>query len=65
MNEKVKNIAKQAFGSSIDTDPVLVYKVEKFLELIVEECKTLNSDDHGEFVWVIKDHFGLEHNGFE
>lgn len=65
MNEIFFNIAKQAFGSSIDTDPVLVYEVEKFLELILEECKTLKSDDHGQFVWVIKDHFELEHKGFE
>lgn len=38
MNERIEKLAKQAFGSTIDTDPILVYEAEKFAELIVEEC---------------------------
>jgi hypothetical protein len=38
MNELIEKLAKQAFGSTIDTDPILVYEAEKFAELIVKEC---------------------------
>ena len=38
MNELIEKLAKQAFGSTIDTDPILVYEAEKFAELIVREC---------------------------
>ena len=38
MNDKIEELAKQAFGSTIDTDPILVYEAEKFAELIVREC---------------------------
>ena len=38
MNERIEKLAKQAFGSTIDTDPILVYEAEKFAELIVREC---------------------------
>jgi hypothetical protein len=43
MNDLIEKLAKQAFGSTIDTDPILVYEAEKFAELIVRECvSTLN-----------------------
>ena len=38
MNALIEKLAKQAFGSTIDTDPILVYEAEKFAELIVREC---------------------------
>jgi hypothetical protein len=38
MNERIKVLALQAFGSTIDNDPILVYEAEKFAELIVGEC---------------------------
>ena len=38
MNELIEKLAKQAFGSTIDTDPILVYEAENFAELIVQEC---------------------------
>ena len=43
MNELIEKLAKQAFGSTIDTDPILVYEAEKFAELIVKECAYLVS----------------------
>ena len=38
MNERIKLLAVQAFGSTIDTDPILVYEAEKFAELLLQEC---------------------------
>ena len=38
MNERIKLLAEQAFGSTIDTDPILVYEAEKFAELLLQEC---------------------------
>ena len=38
MNERIKELAEQAFGSTLDTDPILIFEAEKFAELIVEEC---------------------------
>ena len=38
MNEQIEKLAKEAFGSTIDTDPILVYEAEQFAELIVREC---------------------------
>lgn len=38
MNKLIEELAKQAFGSTIDTDPILVYEAEKFAQLIIEEC---------------------------
>jgi|LakMenE18May11ns_1017448.scaffolds.fasta_scaffold9639073_1 hypothetical protein len=35
MNERIKKHALEAFGSTIDNDPILVYEAEKFAELIV------------------------------
>jgi hypothetical protein len=38
MNERIEVLALQAFGSTIDNDPILVYEAEKFAQLIVREC---------------------------
>ncbi len=38
MNERIKELAEQAFGSTLDTDPILIFEAEKFAELIVKEC---------------------------
>ncbi len=38
MNERIKELAEQAFGSTLDTDPILIFESEKFAELIVKEC---------------------------
>ncbi len=38
MNERIKQLAEQAFGSTLDTDPILIFEAEKFAELIVREC---------------------------
>jgi len=66
MNELIKKLAKQAFGPTIDTDPMLIYEAETFAELIVKEC----IDKVGGFFYenevdcymasdVLKKHFGL------
>ena len=38
MNERIRELAKQAFGSTLDTDPILVFEAEKFAELLIREC---------------------------
>ena len=72
MNDKIEELAKQAFGSTIDTDPILVYEAEKFAELIVREC--IGVVEGGRFLHdqaptaifarecshAIKRHFGVE-----
>ena len=72
MNELIEKLAKQAFGSTIDTDPILVYEAEKFTELIVREC--IGVVEGGRFLHdqaptaifarecshAIKRHFGVE-----
>ena len=72
MNELIEKLAKQAFGSTIDTDPILVYEAEKFAELIVRECIEVVDDmadpeDSDRYFWAIqavsqniKKHFGVE-----
>ena len=51
MNDLIEKLAKQAFGSTIDTDPILVYEAEKFAELIVRECiKQVEPTQHHQ-VW--------------
>jgi hypothetical protein len=72
MNERIKQLAKQAFGSTIDTDPILVYEVEQFAQLIVRECiSTVDDAERGgdNEVWDnaikfirrdLKEHFGVE-----
>ena len=60
MNERIEVLALQAFGSTIDNDPILVYEAEKFAELIVRECVKFckhesNDDEHDEYdmgMWV-------------
>ena len=48
MNELIERLAKQAFGSTIDTDPILVYEAEQFAELIVRECARVIDRGDGE-----------------
>jgi len=75
MNEQIRQLARQAFGSTIDTDPILVYEAEKFAELIVRECvdrienTTFLGDtkewfEPNDVLWTaaqqIKEHFGVE-----
>ena len=38
MNNRIKELAVEAFGSTFNTDLILVYEAEKFAELIVREC---------------------------
>ena len=65
MNELIEKLAKQAFGSTIDTDPILVYEAEKFAELIVRECTevvkwTPSMFPNDAIMKNIKEHFGVE-----
>ena len=68
MNDLIKNLAKQAFGSTIDTDPILVYEAKQFAELIVQECAGLTLDyknDQHYQGWLdyrneIRKHFGIK-----
>jgi hypothetical protein len=41
MNERIYELAKQAFGSTLDTDPILVFEAEKFADLLIRECVTI------------------------
>jgi hypothetical protein len=74
MNERIRELAEQAFGSTLDTDPILVFEAEKFVELIVRKCLELAHDEHKmalEYEWdnddtatsireSISKHFGVE-----
>jgi hypothetical protein len=71
MNELIEQLAKQAFGTTIDTDPILVYEVGKFARLIVQECAGVCEglqnalDKHklptpGDCAIIIKEHFGVK-----
>ena len=44
MNERIERLAKQVFGPTIDTDPILVYEAEQFAQLIVRACITVVND---------------------
>lgn len=64
MNERIRELAKEAGGgpSKWYTDPNVL---EKFVELIVEECKKINSELLGHNTLtglhnMYKDHFGVE-----
>jgi len=37
MNDRIEELGREAFGSSFDTDPILVYEANVFAELIVKE----------------------------
>jgi hypothetical protein len=65
MNERIKKHALEAFGSTIDNDPILVYEAEKFAELIVRECAgivkwTPTGVSHARIIEIIKQHFGVQ-----
>jgi hypothetical protein len=75
MNEQIRELAEQAFGSTLDTDPILVFEAEKFAELIVRECITqineaipdTDCSASGAYktakiaaITRVKDHFGVE-----
>jgi hypothetical protein len=44
VNDLIEELAKQAFGSTIDTDPILVYEAEKFAMSIVKKCINIVDD---------------------
>ena len=66
MNERIKELAEQVFGSTIDTDPILVYEAEKFAELIIRECAQYveaKFDFCGDELLIaekLKEHFGVK-----
>jgi hypothetical protein len=67
MNERIKGLAKQAgYNASWHTkaDREECFDIEKFAELIIEECiKQARKDENGlayEAVGRIADHFGIE-----
>jgi hypothetical protein len=69
MNERIKELVKQAGGIACDDDnneltPALVGKeLQKFAELIVRECAHitwLNSTEDNTAHTKIKEHFGVE-----
>jgi hypothetical protein len=71
MNERIKNLIKQAGGIGYDDDnneltPVLVGKgLEKFAELIVRECGKIVEQTAGKFepdivAETMRMHFGVE-----
>jgi hypothetical protein len=65
MNERIRELAKQAFGSTLDTDPILVFEAEKFAELLIQECARKVEDmiDNGWYADTgeLKKHFGVEY----
>jgi hypothetical protein len=74
MNERIQELIEQATtrqvvsGSDVFTTPPVYFNKEKFAELIVQECASidfrhkvgLTSDDDFEISKVIKEHFGVE-----
>jgi hypothetical protein len=70
MNERIKELAKQACFDEIGKDYSLYFnltkdKVEKFAELIVGECSLVADRTQAEDMgWnigeIIKEHFGVE-----
>ena len=60
MNERIKELAKEAGLIQYDTDGKME-DVEKFAELIVRECaQKLENDGMVEVAMEIKQHFGVE-----
>jgi len=64
MNEQIRELYKQAsFDPSVDSEESMV---EKFAELIVQECaKIIETQDvdpsfKNRMSWAIKKHFGVE-----
>ena len=63
MNERIRELYKQAsFDPSVDSEESMV---EKFAELIIEECINLNGKElampgHSRMVEVYCEHFGIE-----
>jgi hypothetical protein len=67
MNERIRQLVEQAFIITTDgkIGHVNNYMVEKFAELIVQECAQVlwNIDSgelHDEYVESLKKHFGIE-----
>lgn len=72
MNELIERLAKQVFGPTIDTDPILVYEVEQFAQLIAQACISIVNDAErggNNEVWDntvkfirrdLQEHFGVE-----
>ena len=72
MNELIERLAKQVFGPTIDTDPILVYEAEQFAQSIVQACITIVNDAErggNNEVWDnavkfirrdLQEHFGVE-----
>ena len=62
MNERIEELAEQAFESAHAENGNMPMMLEKFAELIVRECAEVGYDTHDDFqVKVnIKKHFGVE-----
>ena len=64
MNELIDKLARQAFGSTIDADPILVYEAEKFVVLIIKECaEVAHCNFHVSGIplgIILKEHFGIK-----
>ena len=69
MNERIKQLAKQAYEDVIRNTPSFLVTKEmyeqKFAELIVKECAWLVDENdislpYGTFGKLIKEHFGVE-----
>ena len=66
MNEQIEKLGRESFGSTFNTDPILVYEAEQFAELIVKECAHTANEwqtrEHPGLLCknVILDHFGIK-----
>lgn len=65
MKALIEKLARQAFDSGLDTDPILYYEVEKFAELIIRECINVvdaydRKTDPDDIIVDIKEHFGVD-----
>jgi hypothetical protein len=57
MNERIKELAEKA-GFPEWTDKTIGFELEKFAELIVDECLSHCEDERD--IRAIKNHFGVE-----
>ena len=62
MNERIRELAEQAFESAHAENGNMPMMLEKFAELIIKECAEVGYNTHDDFqVKVnIKKHFGVE-----
>jgi len=64
MNERIRQLAEQAFESAHGENGNMPMMLQKFAELIVKECASVvnSRDDSDTGFWanIIKEHFGVE-----